>query len=112
MINAHLTIVSNHRTTEADRDSQNRYGIRDLKALAKKKFAAQSTAHRESAEFAASLSEVYDGTVEKDRGLRDVVVSTFRRFPELAQRADVEEVVRDTPGLAWELFRVAWGLPV
>jgi hypothetical protein len=89
-----------------------RYGIRGLKALAKKKYSAQVAYHRESDEFAASLLEVYDGTVETDRGLRDVVISTFRRFPELAQRRDVEEVVREMPGLAWELFRIAWGLPI
>ena len=35
-----------------------------------------------------------------------------RRFPELAQQDDVQTVVRDTPALAWELFRLAWGLPV
>lgn len=83
-----------------------------MKALAKKKYAAQVGVHRESAEFASSLLEVYDGTIETDRGLRDIVISTFRRFPELAQRPGVEEVVRDTPGLAWEMFRMAWGLPV
>jgi hypothetical protein len=88
------------------------YGIRDLKVLARKKYVAQISTHRNSEEFAPSLAEAYDGTIEKDRGLRDIVISTFRRFPELTQRADVEEVVRDTPGLAWELFRVAWVLPI
>jgi predicted ester cyclase len=58
------------------------------------------------------LPEVYDGTIESDRGLRDIIISTFRRFPDLAQKHDVEEVVKETPALAWELFRVAWGLPV
>ena len=83
-----------------------------MKALAKKKYAAQICVHRESAEFAASLPEIYDGTIETDRGLRDIIVSTFRRFPELAQRSAIEEVVRDIPSLAWDLFRVAWGLPI
>ena len=80
--------------------------------LAKKKYAAQICVHRESAEFAASLSEIYDGTVETDRGLRDIVISTFRQFPELALRPAVDKVVRDIPSLAWELFRVASGLPI
>ena len=47
-----------------------------------------------------------------DRGLRDIVIHAFRTHPELARRKDVEEVVKDTPLLAWELFRVAWGMPV
>jgi hypothetical protein len=89
-----------------------RYGIKGLKALAKKKYAAQIVYHRDSDDFAPSLGEVYEGTVESDRGLREVVISIFRHFPELAQRRDVEDVARDTPSLAWELFRVAWGLPV
>lgn len=50
--------------------------------------------------------------MDSDRGLRDVVIATFRRYPELAQRRNVGDVVKETPGLAWELFRVAWGLPV
>lgn len=83
-----------------------------MKALAKKKYAAQVTFHRETQEFASSLAEVYDGTVESDRGLRDIVIRMFRQFPELAQRSDVEVVVRETAPLAWELFRIAWGLPV
>ena len=89
-----------------------RYGIRALKALAKKKFAAQAAYHWESAEFAQSMQEVYETTIDTDRGLRDIVIQTFRAFPEIAQRKDVEDIVRDTPGLAWELFRVGWGLPI
>ncbi|KIW04681.1 hypothetical protein, variant [Verruconis gallopava] len=104
--NAHLVV---HAKVYAIAEQ---YGIKGLKTLAKKKYAAQVTHHRESREFAASLPEIYDGTIETDRGLRDIVIATFRRFPELAQRRDVQIVIKDTPGLAWELFRLAWGLPV
>ena len=51
-------------------------------------------------------------TVDSDRGLRDLVIQTFRAHPDLALRNDVEEVVKATPSLAWELFRVGWGMPV
>jgi hypothetical protein len=90
----------------------NRYGIRGLKALAQRKFSTQMAYHWSSLEFPLAIQEAYETTIDSDRGLRDVVISTFRAFPELAQRQDVEAVVRETPGLAWELFRVAWGLPV
>jgi len=88
------------------------YGIQRLKSLAKKKFAAQVAYHRNSDEFAESLREVYETTIETDRGLRDIVIQTFRQFPELAQRKDVADAVKETTGLAWELFRVGWGLPI
>ena len=68
--------------------------------------------HFASDEFAFAIQDVYDTTVDEDRGLRDVVIQTFREHPELAQRKDVETIVKETPGLAWELFRVGWGLPV
>jgi len=89
-----------------------KYGITGLKALARTKFASQLTVHRDSSELPEALQEVYESTVDTDRGLRDVVIQTFRTYPELARRKDVEAVVKDTPNLAWELFRVGWGMPV
>jgi len=89
-----------------------KYGIRGLKALAQKKFAAQMAYHWESVEFPEAIQEAYESTLDSDRGLRDIVIQTFRAYPELAQRRDVEAVVKETPGLAWELFRVGWGLPI
>ena len=68
--------------------------------------------HWESQELPEAMREVYETTVDTDRGLRDIVIQTFRAYPELAQRKDVEEAVKETPGLAWELFRVGWGLPI
>jgi len=68
--------------------------------------------HFGSGEFADALQEVYDSTIDSDRGLRDIVIHMFRTHPELARRKDVEAVVKETPHLAWELFRVGWGLPV
>jgi hypothetical protein len=89
-----------------------KYGIKGLKTLARSKFAAQIAQHFCSNEFAPSLAEVYESTVDSDRGLRDIVIQTFRSHPDIATRDDVEDVVRQTPGLAWELFRVGWGLPI
>jgi len=89
-----------------------KYQISALKALARRKFAAQVNHHYTSDEFPDAMAEVYESTVDSDRGLRDVVLATFRKHPEIAKRADVEEVVREMPGLAWELFTVGWGLPV
>ncbi|KAK7511701.1 uncharacterized protein IWZ02DRAFT_436663 [Phyllosticta citriasiana] len=89
-----------------------KYGITGLKDLARSKFAAQAEHYWSLTEFADSIPEVYETTVDSDRGLRDVVIQSFREHPQLARSKDMELVVRDTPGLAWELFRLGWGLPV
>ncbi|KAF1953475.1 hypothetical protein CC80DRAFT_551518 [Byssothecium circinans] len=89
-----------------------KYGIIGLKALAKKKFAHQIEAHLSSDELPEACQEAYESTVDTDRGLRDVIIQTFRSHPELSLRKDVELALRDTPGLAFELFRMASGLPV
>jgi len=68
--------------------------------------------HFISGELPEALEHVYETTVDTDRGLRDIVVQTFREHPDLARRKDVGAVVKETPGLAWELFKVGWGMPI
>ncbi|KAJ4351825.1 uncharacterized protein N0V89_007169 [Didymosphaeria variabile] len=89
-----------------------KYGIVGLKSLARKKFADQIQAHLSSEELPEACQEAYESTVDTDRGLRDIIIQTFRSNPDLSSRKDVEAVLRDTPGLAFELFRVASGLPI
>ncbi|KAF3031592.1 hypothetical protein E8E12_000805 [Didymella heteroderae] len=89
-----------------------KYGIAGLKSLARNKFSYQITMHLNSPEFANVCQEVYESTFHNDRGLRDVIIQTFRANPDLSMREDVEMAVRETPGLAFELFRMASGLPV
>lgn len=89
-----------------------RYGIAGLKSLARNKFSYQISMHLESPEFADACQEAYESTFHTDRGLRDVIIQTFRANPDLSMREDVEMAVRETPGLAFELFRMASGLPV
>lgn len=83
-----------------------------MKALARRKFAQQIELHIASDELPEACQEAYETTVDTDRGLRDIVIQAFRTHPELSLRKDVEVAVRETPGLAFELFRMASGLPV
>lgn len=89
-----------------------KYGISGLKTLARQKFAHQVAAHLHSDELPEACQEAYESTVDSDRGLRDVIIQTFRSHPDLSIRKDMEAMVRDTPSLAFELFRMASGLPV
>jgi hypothetical protein len=107
---AHTTVIK--RQTSTNTFGVNRYAITGLKSLARAKFAAQVAHHYDSPEFADALFEVYDTTVDTDRGLRDIVIQAFREHPELAQSKEVEPAIKETPGLAVELFKVGWGLPV
>jgi hypothetical protein len=89
-----------------------RYGITGLKVLARQKFAQDLEVHLDSPDFPEACQEAYESTFHTDRGLRDVIIQAFRANPGLSLRQDVELVVRETPGLAFELFRMASGLPI
>jgi hypothetical protein len=89
-----------------------RYGIAGLKTLARQKFVQELDLHLDSPDFPEACQEAYESTFHTDRGLRDVIIQAFRANPSLSLRKDVESAVRETPGLAFELFRMASGLPI
>lgn len=89
-----------------------KYGITGLKVLARQKFAQDLEVHLDSPDFPEACQEAYESTFHTDRGLRDVIIQAFRANPGLSLRPDVELAVRETPGLAFELFRMASGLPI
>ena len=89
-----------------------RYDVPGLKDLARRKFEVQVAQHWDCAEFPDALEEVYCSTVDTDRGLRDIVLQTFRENPRLAMKNEVEGAVRDLAPLAFELYKVASGLPI
>lgn len=89
-----------------------KYDIPSLKQLAKNKFEMAMACWYDSPEFADAIEEVYCSTIDSDRGLRDVVLETFKCHPQLASTQDVYEVIKDTPTLAMELFKVERGIPV
>ncbi|KAF1810899.1 hypothetical protein P152DRAFT_460190 [Eremomyces bilateralis CBS 781.70] len=89
-----------------------KYHIAGLKTLAGAKFACQVQTHWAGEEFADSLVEVYENSLETDRGLRDVCLQVFREHREIAERREIQEAVKGTPELAWELLRTTLGLPI
>lgn len=89
-----------------------KYDIPSLKQLAKTKFEMAMACYYDSPEFAEAIEEVYCTTIDSDRGLRDVVLQAFKSHPQLANTQDVFGVIKDTPSLALELFKVERGIPV
>ena len=68
--------------------------------------------HYDSPEFAEAIEDVYCSTIDSDRGLRDIVLQTFKCHPQLANTQDVFTVIKDTPSLAFELFKLERGIPI
>lgn len=89
-----------------------KYDIPTLKELAKRKFEMAMACYYDSPEFADAIEEVYCSTIDTDRGLRDVVLQAFRSHPQLASTQDVFAVIKETPSLAFELWKVERGIPV
>jgi hypothetical protein len=105
---SNITTYSRIRVT----NGHHRYGIAGLKVLARQKFSHDLDLHLDSPDFPEACQEAYESTFHTDRGLRDVIIQAFRANPGLSLRKDVEMAVRETPGLAFELFRMASGMPI
>lgn len=88
-----------------------KYDIPSLKNLAQRKFEMAMACFYDSPEFADAIEEVYCSTLDNDRGLRDVVLQAFRSHPQLASTQDVFEVIKHTPTLAFDLWKVERGIP-
>lgn len=89
-----------------------KYDIPSLKQLAKSKFEMAMACFYDSPDFAEAIEEVYCSTIDSDRGLRDVVLEAFKSHPQLASTQDVYNVIKETPSLALELFKIERGIPV
>ncbi|KAF2221859.1 hypothetical protein BDZ85DRAFT_274762 [Elsinoe ampelina] len=89
-----------------------KYQIPALKSLAQAKFEVAMACFYDSPEFADAVEEVYNSTIDSDRGLRNVVIQAFRTHPQLANTQDVYSVIKSTPSLAFELWKTERGLPM
>lgn len=89
-----------------------KYGIYGLKTLAREKFESLVSDKWDESDFLEATEEVYTTTVDNDRGLRNIILQSFRKWPELASSPDVQNTVQHVPPLAFDLYRVSWGIPM
>ncbi|KAM3416586.1 hypothetical protein BST61_g8177 [Cercospora zeina] len=87
-----------------------KYDIPSLKQLARRKFEMAAACYYDAPELAEAIQLVYQSTVDTDRGLRDIVLQLFRRHPQLANTQDIYAVIKRTPDLALDLWKVERGL--
>ncbi|KAF4458120.1 Speckle-type POZ protein [Fusarium austroafricanum] len=80
-----------------------KYGIETLKDVALQKFEHEAEFHRKGEDFLRAMKEVYNSTVEEDRGLRGVVIRMLREYKDLMQLKSVQEVVKGIPQLSFDL---------
>lgn len=87
-----------------------KYDIPALKTLAKRKFEVAVACYYDAPELAEAIERVYSSTIDSDRGLREVVLQLFKLHPQLANTQDIFAVIKETPTLAMDLWKVERGL--
>jgi hypothetical protein len=80
-----------------------KYDICGLKKLAQQKFSSLVATEWDSPNFADAIVEVYDTTLDSDRGLRDLILQQIRVRPMLAKWTSIIEVMQEMPSFADDL---------
>lgn len=70
-----------------------KYAIAGLKALALRKFREEADVSWDKDEFLRAAKEVYTSTVDHDRSMRQAVVETICRHPELLDKQAAQDAV-------------------
>ena len=82
------------------------YQIPELKEVAKKKFAKAAKVSWNAPEFGRAVYIIFKSTSSTDRGLREIVRQTLRDHPELMDKTELEETIREMPDLAYDALAV------
>ena len=87
-----------------------KYGLGDLKEVAKMAFAEALGKHWDTDQFVVAVEVVYTSTPDSDHGLRDVVTTfTWGEQKMLLAREDVQELLKNLDGfskdLLWEICK-------
>ncbi|KAI0859965.1 hypothetical protein F4860DRAFT_481275 [Xylaria cubensis] len=81
-----------------------KYNICGLKDFALQEFKAAAAEHWATPGFLEAARVAYISTIEADRGLRDVVVTTFHRHSELLNQEETLSVLKESGMLAYDLL--------
>jgi len=83
-----------------------KYQIDGLRDLAASKFEEAAAAHWNNDDFPHAVHVAYNSTADQVTQLRKIVADTLHeRLDDLAEKAEVETVVRSIPGLAYDLLK-------
>ncbi|KAK3658031.1 hypothetical protein LTR56_000761 [Elasticomyces elasticus] len=88
-----------------------KYQVIALQGVAATKFAAAAATSWDHPSFAEASRIAYTTTPDQYRKLRDTVSQTIHKHHHLLNKSDMENVIKATPDLHFELLRMARGLP-
>ena len=83
-----------------------KYGIEDLKLLAKAKFSKAALQNWKSAAFVRAAELAFQNTLSTDLGLRSVVLRTVHEHLELTDYEEMQNLLDSGNGIAWQLVKV------
>ncbi|KAF2810732.1 uncharacterized protein BDZ99DRAFT_386582, partial [Mytilinidion resinicola] len=82
-----------------------KYNVKGLKLLAQERFTAAVETGWTHEEFPAATRVVFETTLDTDVGLREPLVKVLLEHSALLDQPEVEAVVKDIPGLAYDLLK-------
>lgn len=88
-----------------------KYGIPDLKLLAKTKFSTAAAQNWRSEAFVRAAGLAFKNTPSSDFGLRSIVIKTLIKHWELINYEEVQDLLDTGNGIAWQLVKVLLSRP-
>lgn len=85
-----------------------KYGIPDLKLLARHKFEVAANKDWKSKEFVQAAALVFENTLSSDEGLRSIIAGIIIAHPELVHYYEVANLLESGNGIAWKVLRSLW----
>lgn len=82
-----------------------KYGVVGLKDVSKKNFETVCGLAWDKAVFAKAATHVFSSTPDCDKGLRDIIAETICEHPELLQKREIEDMVKEFQGLAFSIIK-------
>ncbi|KAK5010502.1 hypothetical protein LTR28_009511, partial [Elasticomyces elasticus] len=89
-----------------------KYDVSSLKLLARWKFEVALACWYDPNEIHDVVEDVYCGTIDSNRELRDVAIGALQCPPTIAYREDIKGLLPNVPRFAEELWRVQSCLPI
>lgn len=80
-----------------------KYLISGLKALALQKFTTSVCDRFDADDFLHAIQEVYTSTLQNEKGLRDVIVSTLYKHRYLLDQKEVQVILKDLGAVTYDL---------
>lgn len=78
--------------------------LNDLKEVVKRKFQAATSREWALDDFVCAAQEAYNGTLDTDRGLRDIVLQALCSRKGIMEKEAAQSLVEEQPALAYDMI--------